>query len=63
MTATDGERRDGGSAERRAEELVQRAASSATRFLTRAAERTREELEDIVAEAQELRRGSRSGGD
>lgn len=42
----------GPSAERRAEELMERA----TRFLTHAVARAREEVEDIVAEGRELHR-------
>jgi vacuolar-type H+-ATPase subunit H len=57
MTTAEDTTSTGASMEERAEELVQRATSAATRFLTVAVERTREEIEDIVAEAQELRRG------
>jgi F0F1-type ATP synthase membrane subunit b/b' len=45
------------SAEERAEEIVERFSSEATRFARRLVGRAREELEDIVAEAQSIRRG------
>ncbi|MCW2952583.1 MAG: hypothetical protein JWQ48_1753 [Conexibacter sp.] len=62
MTTAEDTTNSGASVEERAEELVQRATNAATRFLTVAVERTREEIEDIVAEAQELRRGGRTPG-
>jgi hypothetical protein len=43
--------------EERAEEIVERVSEQVTRFARRLAARTREELEDIVAEAQSIRRG------
>ena len=43
--------------EERAEEIVARVSEQVTRFARRLAARTREELEDIVAEAQSIRRG------
>ena len=43
--------------EERAEEIVARASEQVTRFTRRVVARTREELEDIVAEAQSIRRG------
>ena len=46
-------------AEERAEEIVARVSEQVTRFARRLAVRTREELEDIVAEAQSIRRGDR----
>ena len=49
----------GRSAEERAEEIVERVSSEATRFARRLVGRAREELEDIVAEAQSIRRGQR----
>jgi hypothetical protein len=47
------------SAEQRAEEIVERLSATAVRFARRLVGRAREELEDIVAEAQSLRRGDR----
>jgi hypothetical protein len=43
--------------EERAEEIVARVSEEVTRFARRLVARTREELEDIVAEAQSIRRG------
>jgi DNA-directed RNA polymerase specialized sigma24 family protein len=43
--------------EERAEEIVERVSQEVTRFIRRLVARTREELEDIVAEAQSIRRG------
>ena len=51
--------RDKRSAEERAEEIVERISSEATRFARRLVGRAREELEDIMAEAQSVRRGQR----
>jgi DNA-directed RNA polymerase specialized sigma24 family protein len=52
-------RKDGGRpAEQRAEELMQRVANDVSRFATRMLARAREEAEDIVAEAQTVRRGT-----
>ena len=45
--------------EDRAEEIVERGSAQVARFARRIAARTREEVEDIVAEAQTLRRGDR----
>jgi hypothetical protein len=47
------------SAEERAEALMERAGAGVGRFLARAVARTREEVEDIVAEAQAMRHGQR----
>jgi DNA-directed RNA polymerase specialized sigma24 family protein len=43
--------------EERAEEIVERVSEQVTRFARRLVARTREEIEDIVAEAQSIRRG------
>jgi DNA-directed RNA polymerase specialized sigma subunit len=48
--------------EERAEQLVERVAEQVTRFARRLAVRAREEAEDIVAEAQTIRRGGRPPG-
>jgi hypothetical protein len=45
--------------EERAEEIVERVSEQVTRFARRLAARAREEVEDIVAEAQSMRRGQR----
>jgi hypothetical protein len=45
--------------EERAEEIVARVSEQVTQFARRLVARTREELEDIVAEAQSIRRGER----
>ena len=45
--------------EERAEEIVARVSEQVTRFARRLVARTREEVEDIVAEAQTIRRGDR----
>ena len=45
--------------EERAEEIVERVSEYVTRFARRLVARTREEIEDIVAEAQSMRRGDR----
>ena len=45
--------------EQRAEEIVERVSEQVTTFARRLAARTREEIEDIVAEAQSIRRGDR----
>jgi hypothetical protein len=52
-------RRDERSAEERAEEIVERVSAQVVQFTRRLVGRAREELEDIVAEAQSLRRGNR----
>lgn len=54
----DGAGRDARSSEQRAEALMHDAAAQARRWLARA----REEIEDVVAEAQSLRRGERPPG-
>jgi hypothetical protein len=51
--------RDERSAEERAEEIVERVSAQVVQFTRRLVGRAREELEDIVAEAQSLRRGNR----
>jgi len=43
--------------EERAEEIVERVSEQVTTFARRLVARTREEIEDIVAEAQSIRRG------
>ena len=65
-TRTDDEEREqtqAGRAERpveeRAEEIVERVSEQVTTFARRLIARTREEIEDIVAEAQSIRRGDR----
>jgi hypothetical protein len=63
-TTADGEREqteDGRQrpVEERAEEIVERVSEEVTRFARRLIARTREEFEDIVAEAQSIRRGDR----
>ena len=45
--------------EERAEEIVERVSGEVARFARRLLARTREEIEDIVAEAQSVRRGDR----
>ena len=45
--------------EERAEEIVERLSEQAARFARRLVARAREEVEDIVAEAQAIRRGDR----
>jgi hypothetical protein len=45
--------------EQRAEEIVEFASEQVTRFARRLIARAREEVEDIVAEAQAVRRGDR----
>jgi hypothetical protein len=52
-------RPDERSAEERAEEIVERVSAQVVQFTRRLVGRAREELEDIVAEAQTLRRGNR----
>jgi hypothetical protein len=52
-------RPDEKSAEERAEEIVERVSAEVTRFARRLVGRAREEIEDIVAEAQSLRRRQR----
>jgi hypothetical protein len=53
--------RDERPAQERAEEIVERVAERVARFARRFAARAREEAEDIVAEAQTIRRGGRPG--
>ena len=43
----------------RAEEIVERVSAGVARFARRLVARAREEVEDIVAEAQSIRRGGR----
>ena len=63
-TATSGERdeaeapRSGRPVEERAEEIVERVSEQVVRFARRLAARAREEVEDIVAEADSIRRGN-----
>jgi hypothetical protein len=45
--------------EQRAEEIVERVSEEVARFTRRLVARVREEVEDIVAEAQSIRRGER----
>jgi hypothetical protein len=67
MTAEPGTTRDGSRvddlepprAERSAEEIVERVSAQVFLFMRRGAARAREEVEDIVGEAQTLRRGTR----
>ena len=56
--AAQGER----SAGERAEEIVERVSEQVTQFARRLVGRAREEVEDIVAEAQSIRRGDRPRG-
>ena len=65
-TETSSPRQDGGgdahagdarSVEQRAEEIVERVSSEVVRTVRRLVARAREEAEDIVAEAQTIRRG------
>ena len=64
-TTPSGERDDAKSpreerpVEERAEEIVERVSEQVTTFARRLVARTREEIEDIVAEAQSIRRGDR----
>jgi glycerol-3-phosphate O-acyltransferase len=51
---------DARSAEERAEEIVERVSAEVARVARRLLGRAREEVEDIVAEAQNLRRGQRT---
>jgi hypothetical protein len=48
--------------EERAEEIVQRVSEEVVRFVRRSVARAREEAEDILAEAQTIRRGNRPRG-
>jgi hypothetical protein len=48
--------------EERAEEIVERVSQQVTQFARRLVARTREEVEDILAEAQSIRRGDRPRG-
>jgi hypothetical protein len=63
MSAKTSEQAEPGHAERpveeRAEEIVERVSEQVTQFARRLVARTREEFEDIVAEAQSIRRGDR----
>jgi hypothetical protein len=61
-TGGEGEKTEAGRerpVEERAEEIVARVSEQVTRFARRLVARTREEVEDIVAEAQSIRRGDR----
>ncbi len=61
-TGGEGEKTEAGRerpVEERAEEIVARVSEQVTSFARRLVARTREELEDIVAEAQSIRRGDR----
>jgi hypothetical protein len=49
--------------EDRAELIVERVSAQVTAFARRVVARTREEVEDILAEAQSLRRGDRPHGE
>lgn len=49
-------------AEERAEELMERFVSDASRVVRRVLGRSREELEDIVAEAKEIHQRGRTAG-
>jgi hypothetical protein len=51
--------RDERSSEERAEEIVERVSVQVVQFTRRLVGRAREELEDIVADAQSVRRGNR----
>jgi DNA-directed RNA polymerase specialized sigma24 family protein len=51
--------RDTQPVEERAEEIVERVSGQVARFARRLVARAREEVEDIVAEAQSVRRGQR----
>jgi hypothetical protein len=51
--------RDERPVEERAEEIVERVSEQVSRFARRLVARAREEVEDIVAEAQTIRRGQR----
>jgi hypothetical protein len=54
--------RDERPVEERAEEIVARVSEQVSRFARRLVARAREEVEDIVAEAQTIRRGRRPPG-
>jgi hypothetical protein len=51
--------RDERPVEERAEEIVERVSGRVSQFARRLVARAREEVEDIVAEAQTIRRGQR----
>jgi hypothetical protein len=53
------EARDERPVEERAEEIVERVSGEVAKFARRLLARAREEVEDIVAEAQSIRRGDR----
>lgn len=59
--AATGTARDTRSPEERAEQLMEQWTQRAARAATRAIGRAREEVEDIVAEAQSVRRGEGPG--
>jgi hypothetical protein len=54
--------RDARPVEERAEEMVERVSEQVAGFGRRLVARAREEVEDIVAEAQTIRRGQRPSG-
>jgi hypothetical protein len=54
--------RDERPVEERAEEIVERISEQVTLLARRVVARAREEIEDIVAEAQSIRRGGPSSG-
>jgi hypothetical protein len=58
----DGDGGDERSVDERAEEIVERVSEEVTRFARRMVGRLREEIEDIVAEGQTIRRGGRPPG-
>jgi DNA-directed RNA polymerase specialized sigma24 family protein len=62
MTETRQEGAGGASAEARAQELLAKVGGDVARFATRVVARAREEVEDIVAEAQALRHGDGGHG-
>ena len=54
---------EGRPVEERAEQIVERVSGEVVRFARRLVARAREEAEDIVAEAQSIRRGDRPPAD
>ncbi len=62
-SATGRTARDERSSEQRAEQLMEQWTQRASRAASRAIGRAREEVEDIVAEAQSVRRGERPSAD
>jgi hypothetical protein len=67
-SSREGEREDAGTegsdraVGERAEEIVERVSGQVGRFVRRVVGRAREEVEDIVAEGQTIRRGDRRAG-